>query len=161
MIQEKINIKKKRPDEPPEGFGLTLITYSKDKSPKSLLSMIRSVWEVVATWGRWCDDELGEWPTLDECISSLPIFFQKSVKLYPEEEIENWLDDLHDRQWIWWSSTEIESGVKIDLVTDSMPVSTWPLEFVVTISGGLIVYKDIWIDSIKSGDILKKFRVKI
>lgn len=158
MIQEEVNLKKSYEDEPPMVFGLTLIAYSKDKSPKSLLSMLHSVWKVVTEWGRWCDEELGEWPTLEECISSLPRWFQNSIKSFPEEKIENWLDDLHDRQWIWWSSTEIAFGVKIDLSVDSLPASIWPLEFVVNILGGIVIYKDIWINSKKSFDLLSSYQ---
>jgi hypothetical protein len=154
MLKEQINLTLSRADDPPDGLGITIISTSEVISPGDILKMVHSVWSVVSKWGRWCDDELGEWPTLEECLKSLPKWFQISLKNTPEGDIENWLDDLHDRQWIWWSGAEIGSGIKIDIVTDSLPASYWPLEFVINSAGGEIIYKDIWLNSNQAKNLL-------
>jgi len=76
----------------------------------------------------------------------LPDWFASALRSVPEFEIENWLDDLHDRGWIWWSSAVVNNSVKIDVSADSMPSPFWMLDFVVEKAGGYIVHRGEWID---------------
>ena len=58
------------------------------------------------------------------------------------------MDDLHDRDWSWWNGAVIGRTIKIDLETDSMPISTWTLEYVIEKSGGTVLQKGDWIASV-------------
>jgi hypothetical protein len=89
---------------------------------------------------------LGEWPAPEQCLAALPVEFASMLRSLPAFEIENWLQDLHDRNWIWWSAAVTSNLVKIDLSVDSMPASFWMLEFVVERIGGKIISRGDWQD---------------
>ena len=43
---------------------------------------------------------------------------------------------------VWWSGVVLDHLLKIDLSSDSLPISTWTIEFVVDKAGSAVVYKD-------------------
>jgi hypothetical protein len=59
--------------------------------------------------------------------------------------VRNWLDDLHDREWIWWSGAIAGELVKIDLSAESLPISTWMIEYVLEAAGGEVLYSGDWL----------------
>ena len=147
MLEEEHNIYQECPQKKPLGFARTIISkVDSNNSSENVLKKIRSVWAVVASWGRWCDEELGDWPSREECISALPGWMKEQMMQVEGYEIENWLDDLHDRNWIWWSSSVENSFIKIDIQCESMPISSWMLEFVIEKVGCQVIYRDMWID---------------
>ena len=155
MPDEEVNLQKGRPDEKPPGFGLTIVAKPKEMtSSEEPLIKIRSAWSVVASWGRWCDEELGDWPAVEDCLAQLPPWLKSELAAVPRFEVENWLNDLHDRAWIWWSSTNIRDSIKIDVDADSMPVSLCPLVLLVEKGGGVVVYQDLWIGSDQLSSVL-------
>lgn len=142
MFQEEKNVGQARPDERPPDLGYSLIFRSTD--PSGFLERFRDVWRVVASWGRFCDDDAGDWPTEEECLASLPLEFSSSLTVTRKDDISGWLDDVHDRDWVLWSSALVGRCVKIDLSSKSMPISTWPIRLVAEIVGATIIYADLW-----------------
>jgi hypothetical protein len=129
------------------GFALSTMSLTSEGRNHETLERIRSAWSSVATWGRWCDDELGTWPSRAECLRDLPQWLQDSFGSEPEFEFDNWLSDLHDRSWIWKAARCLgEALIKIDLLADSLPVSLWTLRFVIENAGAEVLYDDVWID---------------
>ncbi len=58
---ELANLANRTPDARPPGFGLTFVARGLDAGEAlALLERIRQAWEVIARWGRWCDEEPGE-----------------------------------------------------------------------------------------------------
>jgi hypothetical protein len=149
MLLEQRNILANQVDSKPPGFGRTIIaTAHLSNQSNGTLEKIRSAWEVISGWGRWCDEELGDWPALKCCLQMLPEWMKESMKEEPEFEIENWLDDLHDRNWIWWSSSVVDEIIKIDISCDSLPISLWPLEFVIKKAGCKVLYRNKWVPNV-------------
>jgi len=148
MIDEIENLKASRPDERPPVFGRTvLVAINGPGDCLETLQRIRTAWLVVAKLGRWCDEELGDWPPLDECLRLFPPWFLRETEKEPEFEIDNWFDDIHDRNWIWWSSACVGSTIKIDIAADSLPLSLWTIEFVILKAKGSPIYTGDWIHS--------------
>ncbi|WP_417380801.1 hypothetical protein [Gimesia sp.] len=54
------------------------------------------------------------------------------------------MDDLHDRDWIRWNGATMEQYIKIDLKSDSLPISTWTLQYVIEKAGGTVKQKGEW-----------------
>lgn len=144
MLSEQQCLLAAQPDVRPPDIGLTVLVKPDDAGADAFLQRLKDVWQVVASWGRWCDEELGEWPSQDKYLASLPETFALAIRAVPSFEIENWLQDLHDRNWIWWSGSVRDDLVKIDLNTDSMPESFWMFDFVVEHIGGQIIYRGGW-----------------
>ncbi|GAC1382664.1 MAG: hypothetical protein NVSMB4_10800 [Acidimicrobiales bacterium] len=111
------------------------------------MERIREAWKVIARWGRWSDEELGDWPPTGDGLSQLPEWLQEALRREPSFEAENWMDDLHDREWVWWSGAPLDRLLKIDLSSDGLPISTWPIEFVIEKSGAAVVYRGDWLPS--------------
>ena len=59
------------------------------------------------------DEELGEWPPAEECFRQLPPWLQEAWKHKPSFEAENWMDNLHEREWVWWSGAAFDHLLKI------------------------------------------------
>lgn len=130
----------------PECLGRTILAFPVGSlSAGSLLDRVKDVWKTVADWGTWRDETLGEWPSDDECAKRLPDWFRLELERHPTFSLQAWISDLHDRDWIWWSGRVVDGWVKIDLDSQSLPISTWMLEAVVESTGGKIVYRDNWI----------------
>lgn len=144
--QELLNLTNEQQRQP-ECLGRTILAVPvvDSLSAFSLLDRVKDVWKAVAEWGTWRDEQLGEWPTEDECVKRLPDWFRLELVLHPTFSLQAWISDLHDRDWIWWSGRVLDGCIKIDLDSQSMPISTWMLEVVVESSGGRIVYRDNWI----------------
>ena len=143
---EVVNLANCAPDSMPPGFGQTFIARSPEGvDAPVLLGRIRRAWEVIAGWGRWCDEALGAWPPSEACLGQLPAWLRDALGREPPFEVENWMDDLHDREWVWWSGAALDRLVKIDLSSGALPVSTWPIEFVIEKAGGAVVYRGDWI----------------
>lgn len=145
MSSETEPIRLDRPTVRAVGFGRSLIVNVGDGvAPESVLDRIASVWSVIAKWGHWWDEELGDWPETTAAIKQLPSWFAKYLSAEPDYEIENWMDDLHDREWRWWSGTVVGGLIKIDIASASSPISTWMLEYVVEKAGGTVAGKGDW-----------------
>jgi hypothetical protein len=139
-LEEERNVTLQRPDEkPPSGFGVTLIVEPHEQSAQALLDRLREAWSVVASWGRWSDEELGEWPEAGEALATLPEWLRTRVRAEPAYELQNWMDDLHDREWIWWSGAVVGDRVKLDVQALALPASLWPLESLVSWAGGAVL----------------------
>ena len=145
---EVVNLATSLPDPRPPGFGRTFIARTPEGVPAgSLLERTRRAWEVIASWGRWSDEELGEWPGSEECLVQLPGWLHEALRSEPAFEVESWLDGLHGREWAGWGGTALDHLVKIDLSADAMPISTWTIRFVIEKAGGTVVYRGDWIPS--------------
>jgi hypothetical protein len=153
MIPDEVaNLANCTPDSKPPGFGRTFIARGPEgEEARALLERIRRAWEVIANWGRWSDEELGAWPGPEACLVQLPDWLHEALKREPSFEVENWMDSLHDREWVWWSGTALDHFVKIDLSSDAMPISTWTIRFVIEKAGGAVVYRGDWIPSAEVG----------
>jgi hypothetical protein len=136
-------------NDKPEGFGRTLLVRPTGiVSPGDLLQRVRSVWRVVAGWGRYCDEDLGEFPDAHQAIAQFPDWFQKKLREASPQEIENFLDDADDRNWIWWSSSTLVGGIRIDLSASSLPIGIWIIDqFVLHKCGGQSLYRDDWLST--------------
>jgi len=128
-------------------LAFTVVADPRDQAPDALLDEIRAVWAVVATWGRWCDEEAGEWPSIEDCLSHLPSSFRHRISSASPSGTQGWLEALHDRDWIWWSAAVVDGYVKVDLDSDSSPLSTYALRFVLETCGGTIVFDDVSVDA--------------
>lgn len=138
-------IRRDRPFERPPGFPRTFwVTVPNNGPASSVLDRIAAVWEVVAKWGRWCDEDLGDWPETQNAIGELPAWFAERASSDPDFGVESWMDDLHDREWWWWSGAIIGQYIKIDIAADSSPISTWPLQYVIEKSGGVVARRGDW-----------------
>ncbi len=142
MLQEEKNVEVSRPSERPPGFGYSVVLRTDD--PAEFLLRFRATWRVVSSWGRFCDDEAGEWPTNHECLARLPTDFALSVRTSRVIDMEGWLEDLHDRDWVVWSLARLGDQVKIDIAANSMPISTSTIRLVSEVLGAEIVYADSW-----------------
>lgn len=139
MSSETEPIRLDRPTIRPDGFGRSFIVSVPDGvAVESVLDRIASVWRVVAKWGHWWDEELGDWPETAVALQQLPFWFAKHLSAEPDGEVENWMDDLHDREWWWWSGAVVGGMIKIDIASASSPISTWMLEYVVEKAGGTV-----------------------
>jgi hypothetical protein len=143
-LEEVENVKRQRPNERPPTFGLTLMAVPCGSSSAQLLERVREVWVVVAAWGRWCDEALGDWPGPTEALGELPDWFRSHRLKRPEFEVEDWFNELHDRDWIWWSGAAVGDQVKLDINAESLPLSLQALRQVVEMAGGLIVAEGQW-----------------
>lgn len=150
MVEEEVNLIKMCPDEEPPDFGLTVVVRPKLTTSEELLKQIKTVWSIVASWGRYCDEEKGGWPSPEECLALLPSGFKAAWEINTEFSFESWLDDLHERDWIWWSSAVLNDQIKIDLNNWSFPGAYWMLDFVIEKAGGEIIYRDQWINMKRS-----------
>jgi hypothetical protein len=146
MLPEQENVFKERAHTRPPDFGLSVLIKPDKLNAAELLARLRDIWQVVAGWGRWSDENLGDWPSQSQCVASFPTWFTACLQAVPSFEIENWLQDLHDRNWIWWSGAVIDGFVKIDLNAESMPASFWMLKFAVEKIDGQVIYQDVWND---------------
>jgi hypothetical protein len=137
-----------RPNERPLPFAHSIVVRAKPPaSSDQILVRIRYAWSAVARWGRWSDEESGAWPDREACLERLPQWLGEALRKLPTYEVDNWLQDLHDRSWIWWSSATQGDLVKIDLQTDALPLTAWPLRLVGELSGAAVLYDGDWIGS--------------
>lgn len=142
MFEEEKNVEVSRPGKRPPGFGYSLVLRTDDA--EDFLRRLRAIWRVVSSWGRFCDEESGDWPSNDECLTSLPKDFVQALRADRSADIEGWLDDTHDRDWVLWSLARIGDEVKVDVSANSMPISTWPIRLVVDLLGAEVVYANSW-----------------
>ncbi len=77
-------------------------------------------------------------------MAALPRWFAETLQSSRALDISGWLQDLHDRDWTLWSSSEHDESVKIDLNADSMPISSWPVRLVTEILAAELLYADVW-----------------
>jgi hypothetical protein len=144
MFEEEKHVDLDRPTERPPAFGYTVVLRPTRASPAEFLARFREVWCLVASWGRYLDEEAGEWPSDDTCMAALPKDFARAVQANWSVDVDGWLQDVHDRDWILWSASASGELVKIDLSADSMPISSWPLRFVAAVIGADVIYADTW-----------------
>jgi hypothetical protein len=153
MIQELEAIENKY-QGPPPNFGRTFVIQPhKGITAEELLHRIQSIWKAIAKWGTWRDESLGDWPSDAECISNLPDDFRSEIESRPTFSVDAWLGDLHDREWTWWASYTVDGYVKIDLNSQSLPMSTWMLEVVTQFAGGTVLYRGCWIPQDKTLEV--------
>ncbi|HYW25508.1 MAG TPA: hypothetical protein VE953_15165 [Terriglobales bacterium] len=143
ILEEQRSVALERPDERPPGGGFTLVVAPSGSSANELVERMRSAWSVVASWGRWSDEELGDFPESEEALAGVPDWLRSRLEGRPE--LQNWLDDLHEREWVWWSSALVGDRVKLDVQALSLPVSLWPMRFLVELAGGTILEEDAWL----------------
>jgi hypothetical protein len=146
MLQEQHDLQMERPAARPPDIAQSLIATPEHLDAKDLLQKIKEVWSIVAGWGRWSDEDLGEWPSSDQCLRDLPEWFAMTIQSVPHFEFENWLQDLHDRNWTWWSGAILDDHIKIDLNVTSRPASFWMLHFVIEKCGAVVIYNGEWTD---------------
>ena len=69
MLAELAYVQKCQPAKKPTDFGRTIVAViESDQDCFDVVGKIRQVWTVVAGLGRWCDEELGEWPTISTMV---------------------------------------------------------------------------------------------
>lgn len=144
MLEETRSIDLERPWERPPSFGMTILARPRSIAPRDLLGRLRGAWAVVSTWGRWSDEELGQWPEPDDALAALPPWLGFRLQEEPEYELQNWFDDLHDRDWVWWSGSVVGDQVKLDVQAFSLPASLWPLTSLVGWAEGEVVSQGDW-----------------
>lgn len=145
---ELANMESDRPDSRPPGLGRTILAHvPPGADPMAVLGLIRGAWGVVASWGRWVDEGLGDWPSAEECLGQLPGWLRQSIREGPALDVDSWMDDLHDREWVWWSGTALDHLLKVDLTSDSMPITTWPIVLVVEKAGAAVIHQGDWLSS--------------
>lgn len=133
----------------PDGIALTfVVSVSESVSLELVLERIIQVWRTVAGWGRWCDEDSGDWPDTVDAMQQLPVWFAECLTSEPDYEVTNWMDDLHDRDWIRWNGATMGQYIKIDLKSDSLPISTWTLQYVIEKAGGTVKQKGEWMADI-------------
>jgi hypothetical protein len=142
MLREELDIETERPEESPPSLGYSIIVGT--ANPAMLLRQFRQVWRVVASWGRFSDEGLGDWPSNEQCLEALPADFVSVLRTSRPEDIEGWLGGLHDREWVLWSSAVIDNLVKIDLAAEAMPISASPVRLVAELLGGEVLSSDLW-----------------
>jgi len=148
VLLEERNISNSRPDERPSPFGHSIVLRANPPaSGEEILTRLRAAWSTVASWGRWSDDELGDWPDREACLEGLPQWLRETIRKLPSYEVDNWLQDLHDRSWIWWSGATQGDVVKIDIQTEALPLTAWPLRLVAELSGAAVLYDGDWVGS--------------
>lgn len=140
MTHELVNLMIDKPRAAFEVLGHSIIARSLCHPPQDCLERIKSLWRIVAEWGRWCDDDVPGWPARDDAFAELPHWFRASFATSPFD-FDNWLSDIHDREWIWGRSLiRSDSAIKVDLVTYACPISTWTIQLPVEKAGTSIVY---------------------
>lgn len=149
--QENVFIE--RSNTRPPGLGVSFFVEPGKLQPTELLARLREVWAVVAEWGRWSDEDLRERPFQEQCMAALPAWFAASLQSVPASEIQDWLQNLHERRWVWWSGAVINGDVRIDLSAERMPASFWMLDFVVEKLGGKVTHRGYWGQLKGSGSI--------
>lgn len=148
LVEQKC-IGKSRPDEKPPQGGFSIVSKIIDnRVPQDIVTNICDVWLVIASWGRWNDEDLGDRPSVSICMEQLPSWFSSELESRLKQDVQNWFDALHERSWIWWSSSIHNEHFKIDLYVDgAFPISTWVLESVIESTGSAIVSKGPWKNS--------------
>lgn len=131
-----------RPHLRPPSIGWTVFVRPTEQNATVFAELLKQTWRVVASWGRWSDENLGDWPSNDACLAMLPNEVGTRIQQY--QTIDAWLDDVHDRQWVVWSIAAIDDQVKVDMSSDALPLSDSPLRSVVAALGGRIVWSDMW-----------------
>ncbi len=131
----------------PDAFGLSLVGQVQGESAGRVLKKVRSAWSIIASWGRWSDGKEGSLQTVDdrELLVQLPDWLTEAFE--ESGDLEGWLDEIFDRDWIWWGSTAYGNQLKIDISSQSMPTSTWPISRVILAAGGENVRVEDWFRS--------------
>lgn len=99
---------------------LKVSTRTKD-SLQNKYTKIKSAWTGLAAIGRYCDEQLGEWPNNNYFKVILNSHSNGFADL--AVVIDDWSDELHERDWIWWSSICTKEYIMIELCIDSYPCS--------------------------------------
>ena len=139
------------PTESVDGLGWTIIPPS--ETTDYVFDRIVTAWKLVASYGRWCDKELGEWPSADKIEEELPAWmtprrFSEYNFGFPE-----WCGDIQEREWIWWWGRRCDSGeIRIDIKAFAMPISDWTIRAVIQLAGGEIAYRDVYRKDIPGPD---------
>lgn len=134
------NIEQSRPDTHPPEWGQTIIVQSSISNPVTLLENIRSLWQIVAGWGRVWDEPAPHFSDKD-CMEQLPAWITADLS-----DKTSFINDVLEREWLWWSSMAMSDFIKIDVWAEALPNSLYPLCQVIEAAGGIILYKDSWID---------------
>jgi len=146
MTVEQSWLEQSRPDVRPPNIGLTILASPSRRRASALLAQVISLWRHAAELGRYSDEELGDWPDLESCKRRFPQPFV-DVAFTSDAEFDVWTDDLHERDWVWWSGSVVGAAAKIDINSESMPITLWPLTHVIETAGGSILYQDMWIST--------------
>jgi hypothetical protein len=150
VYPEELNLSKCRPDVRPSIMGRTFVAISDSLGHEEILTDVKSVWAIIASWGRYWDDvdsgraeEEGysdSFLSEEEYMEQLPDLLHDRVPWFA-----NMMDLLHHRDWMWWSSIATLKLIKIDLLVESMPHDVRPVAGVIEACGGEIVYNSRWI----------------
>ncbi len=143
MLLEERYVMLERPDEEPEGLPWTVVARCLDE-PEPVWLHFRETWRQVASWGRWCDEHLGPWPSDELLLDSLPPALADYFRNQGVNDVQNWLDDLRERQWIVWSAAIQGKWVKVDLSANALPLSSWPLAVVFESVGAKVIDSGPW-----------------
>ena len=138
-LPEELNLWSNRPEQAPQGFGWTCGFQASDA--RLFTRSLREVWSTVARWGRFCDASAKSWPTHAQTLEALPPWFAGTLA---NDTFGRWLGDVHDREWIVWSVAAQGSHIKVDLVSDALPLSSWPLRHVAEALGATTLTDDRW-----------------
>ena len=141
-INEVDNIDAERPSV---AAGWTLVGECHQDAPAVVLQRIREVWRVVAGWGRSWDDPDRVAVSPEEALAQLPPWFKNGWPCEDQVDFECWLADVDERDWVWWSGAVVDSYVKVDLKTWSMPMTARTVRGVMLQAGATIIYNDVWI----------------
>jgi hypothetical protein len=83
----------------------------------------------------------------EDAREQLPEWLCTHLPFESPELIENWLLDIDQRQWYWWSGAVVGPFIKIDLCMEGLPNSSKELRQVVAAAGVTLIYDDLWITS--------------
>ncbi len=153
LVEESYVRSSEKPEECPQPRGRTIVGQAVGGSEFEILQHVKGVWRIVASWGRWCDDACGQWPSPECCQRDLPTWYRTSIADARGFDFESWLDDLHDREWIWWSAYAERGLLKVDIQVFAAPTSIWTIEDVLLRAGIRILYDGDWLGLSAARDV--------
>ena len=130
-------------------FGWTFVAISVDLDHQEILARVKSIWEIVASWGRVWNDPQDSLLSDEEYADQLPDWIHRQ---FPE--FVDWIPYLLEREWIWWSSVSSNEYIKIDLLVEALPISVGVFERLMEVCGGKIAYSDLWIGTSEAEELI-------
>lgn len=138
MLDEIDRLQREYADTPPDDTAMSIVATS--DNPTRLLCQTKEVWTVVARFGRYFEEYLGDWPPDEVVFAQLPDWARAEIPYIQDRFV-----DINEREWIWWNCVSGDNFVKVDLYIEAFPTSSWIMVELIEALGGNVVYRDDWI----------------